>query len=63
MIANLMTVCELTMKDAKSLVSLDNGERLDYFDSVRTMWVSENNAPHLHKTAANWCVFTIQNFF
>ncbi len=51
------------MKDAKSLVSLDNGERLDYFDSVRTMWVSENNVPHLHRTVANWCVFTVQNFY
>ena len=49
-----MDVCELTMKDAKSLVSLDNGERLDYFDTVRTMWVSENNAPHLHKIVGNW---------
>ena len=45
------------MKDAKSLVSLDNGERLDYFDTVRTMWVSENNDPHLHKIVGNWYVF------
>ena len=55
-----MTVCELTMKDAKSLMSLDNGERLDYFDTVRTMWASENNAPtstqRLQKTVGNWYV-------
>lgn len=56
-----MTVCDLTMKDAKSLMSLDNGERLDYFDNVRTMWASEHNAPtsaqRLHKTVGNWYVF------
>ena len=45
------------MKDAKSLVSLDNGERLDYFDTVRTMWASENNDPRLHKIVGNWYVF------
>ena len=45
------------MKDAKSLVSLDNGERLDYFDTVRTMWASESNDPRLHKTVGNWYVF------
>lgn len=59
-----MTVCELTMKDAKSLMSLDNGERLDYFDTVRTMWALENNAPtsaqRLHKIVGNWYVFIIE---
>ena len=45
------------MKDAKSLMSLDNGERLDYFDTVRTMWASKNTDPRLHKTVANWYVF------
>ena len=55
-----MKVCELTLKDAKSLVSLDNGERLDYFDTVRTMWASENNDPRLHKIIGNWYVFDIQ---
>ena len=45
------------MKDAKSLMSLDNGERLDYFDTVRTMWASKNKNPRLHKTVGNWYVF------
>ena len=52
------------MKDAKSLMSLDNGERLDYFDTVRTMWASGNNAPtstqSLHKTVGNWYVSIIE---
>lgn len=48
------------MKDAKSLVSLDSGERLDYFDTVRTMWASENNDPRLHKIVGNWYVFAVQ---
>lgn len=51
------------MKDAKSLVSLDNGERLDYFDTVRTLWVLENNAPisapRLDKIVGNWYVFVV----
>ena len=59
-----MTVCELTMKDAKSLMSLDNGERLDYFDTVRTMWASVDNAPtspqRLHKIVGNWYVSIIE---
>lgn len=58
-----MNVCELTMKDAKSLVSLDNGERLDYFDTVRTMWASENNDPRLHKIVGNWYVFAVQIYY
>ena len=45
------------MKDAKSLVSLDNGERLDYFDAVRTIWALGNKDPRLHKTVGNWYVF------
>ena len=52
------------MKDAKSLISLDNGERLDYFDAVRRMWVLENNASTsttpLDKIVGNWYVFVIQ---
>lgn len=58
-----MNVCELTMKDAKSLVSLDNGERLDYFDTVRTMWASKNNDPRLHKIVGNWYVFAVQIYY
>ena len=58
-----MAVCGLTMKDAKSLVSLDNGERLDYFDTVRTMWVSEDNAPRHHRIVGNWYVFDIQVYY
>ncbi|KAM0798669.1 GatB/GatE catalytic domain-containing protein, partial [Usnea florida] len=61
-ITNLTTVCELTIKDAKSLMSLDNGERLDYFDTVRTTWASQNpthiSTPHLDKMVANWSVST-----
>jgi hypothetical protein len=30
--------CGLTTKDAKTLISLDNGERLDYFDEVKLHW-------------------------
>ena len=33
-IANLVNDLELTLKDAKTLVALDNGARLDYFDSI-----------------------------
>ena len=51
------------MKDAKSLVSLDNGERLDYFDTVRTMWVSENNDARRYKIVGNWYVFVIQIYY
>ena len=58
-----MTVCGLTIKDAKSLMSLDNGERLDYFDDVRTTWASQNptqiSTPHLDKVVANWSVSPI----
>ena len=49
------------MKDAKSLMSLDNGERLDYFDTVRTMWGLEKNASMsatpLDKIVGNWYVY------
>lgn len=51
------------MKDAKSLVSLDNGERLDYFDTVRTTWVSKNNATRHHRIVGNWYVFDIQVYY
>lgn len=33
-IKELVDVVGLTIKDAKTLVSLDNGERLDYYDEV-----------------------------
>ena len=46
-------------------MSLDNGERLDYFDTVRTIWASEKNArilaPHLDKVVANWYVSVAQS--
>ena len=32
---------EISLKDAKTLVELDNGERLDYFDSVLSILVAE----------------------
>lgn len=60
-----MAVCDLTRKDATSLMSLDKGERLDYFDTVRALWSSEKNAPilasRLDRVVGNWYVFIIQS--
>lgn len=49
----------LTLKDAKTLVSIDDGERLDYFDHVTFIGrahvlSSVNQRPDLEKVAANW---------
>lgn len=33
-IEELVNVMGLTVKDAKTLISVDNGERLDYYDEV-----------------------------
>ena len=45
-------------------MSLDNGERLNYFDTVSTMWASENgapiSAPRIHRIVGNWYVFIMQ---
>ena len=35
---DLVTYSGLTTKDAKTLMTLDDGERLDYFDEVRSLW-------------------------
>lgn len=57
-IADLVSNCDLTTKDAKTLMSLDNGERLDYFDTVRTFWISDNNGlkttTRFQRTVGNW---------
>ncbi|KAK4690486.1 hypothetical protein P7C71_g6316, partial [Lecanoromycetidae sp. Uapishka_2] len=53
----------LTMKDAKTLISLDNGERLDYFNDVVVDWTSRQQASarslqkssqSIEKIVANW---------
>ncbi|KAL6721028.1 hypothetical protein ACLMJK_000128 [Lecanora helva] len=49
----------VTLKDAKTLVSLDDGERLDYFDEVVMLCETElaklNVQPKaLNRTVANW---------
>ena len=55
----------LTTNDAKTLASLDDGARLDYFDEVMTeweklywLWASHDASPKLaasnEKIAANW---------
>lgn len=35
---DLTTNSGLTSKDAKTLIVLDDGERLDYFDDVKLLW-------------------------
>ena len=52
----------ISLKDAKTFVTLDGGERLDYLFDVISFLRQENNAhcakdPLLGKTAANWQVF------
>ncbi|CAD6593538.1 MAG: hypothetical protein ASARMPRED_007634 [Alectoria sarmentosa] len=62
-IADLVSICELTIKDAKTLITLDNGERLDYFDTVRTLWMLENNGSksttRFHKIVGNWVLHVL----
>ena len=41
----------LTIKDAKTLVSLDNGERLDYFNDVRLHWASHRLVKSPYRSA------------
>ena len=68
-ISELVQVCGLTLKDAKTLVELDDGARLDYYDdvleclgcSLPAMATSDkalgSNSAHqrkLTKVAANW---------
>lgn len=52
----------LTVKDAKTLVSLDAGQRLDYFDEVRESrpglkGLSPSRQRELVRMIANWFVF------
>ena len=35
---DLITYSGLSAKDAKTLITLDDGERLDYFDEVKSLW-------------------------
>ena len=58
-IRDLVNNSGLSMKDAKTLVSLDDGERLDYFDKVRLLCHEDNIGSNgqtqpFDKTVANW---------
>ncbi|KAL2057704.1 hypothetical protein ABVK25_002088 [Lepraria finkii] len=58
-LADLTTNSGLTTKDAKTLISLDDGERLDYFDEVRSLWSSTRSSslspsPAFDKIVGNW---------
>lgn len=58
-ISNLVTTMGLNLKDAKTLVTLDVGARLDYFDNIlyemnKQKIVQEER--HYAKTVANWFV-------
>jgi aspartyl-tRNA(Asn)/glutamyl-tRNA(Gln) amidotransferase subunit B len=48
----------LSTKDANTILSLDDGGRLDYFYDVvsqlRTTDVSQENQAHLGRVASNW---------
>ncbi|MCJ1465217.1 hypothetical protein MMC07_003833 [Pseudocyphellaria aurata] len=56
-INNLVTVMGLTLKDAKTLVILDDGARLDYFDDILFEMKKDETVQeerHYAKTVANW---------
>ena len=60
-IKDLVQNSGLSIKDAKTLVALDDGERLEYFDKVRDSCRennvgSSNQSIKFEKTIANWCV-------
>ena len=49
----------LSVKDAKTLVSLDDGDRLEYFDEIRILCREKNlgsvdQLSHIDRTVANW---------
>ena len=51
----------MTVKDAKTLVSLDNGERLDYYDEILDLYhkMLRESAGKKHepgRNLANWYV-------
>lgn len=68
----LVNTLDLTLKDAKTLVALDNGARLDYFDEIMTEFgqpadnlkeviraMPKDSIPEYQKYAkavSNWCV-------
>ena len=54
----------ITLKDAKTLVTLDDGERLDYFDEVCAAWIAlqpDAAAADISKLASNWYVTHVGN--
>ena len=58
-IRRLVGEYQLSIKDARTLVALDDGERLDYFDAVVAILsriASDFNEHRIQygKTAANW---------
>ncbi|MCJ1358676.1 MAG: hypothetical protein MMC33_008676 [Icmadophila ericetorum] len=60
-INRLISEHSLTLKDAKTLVALEDGERLDYFDIVvsqlsATLGPSKQSKISYGKTAANWII-------
>lgn len=58
-IRRLVEAYQLSIKDARTLVALDDGDRLDYFDTVVAILsriANDFNEHHIQygKTAANW---------
>lgn len=67
LINDLVEKSGLSEKDARTLVLLDDGDRLDYFDEVRAALsdlhassaVDQTPTPHdMDKIVANWFVLT-----
>lgn len=60
MIERLTGEYGLSQKDASTLLSLDDGNRLDYFFDVmvrlRGSHLPNENQAYLGKVAGNWCV-------
>ncbi|KAL9123753.1 MAG: hypothetical protein Q9217_006848 [Psora testacea] len=52
-INDLVSTSGLTLKDARTLAILDNGERLDYFDEVREEWRRLRAARETDSTASS----------
>lgn len=56
-INNLVHTMGLTLKDAKTLITLDDGARIDYFDEILDEMNKEemvHQEKHYAKTVANW---------
>lgn len=49
----------LTMKDAKTLISLDNGDRLEYYLQVVDLCAGRTNVSGVGKMAANWVLMDL----